>query len=62
MTRQVIDVLSELGYEEIYHLRGGIRAWEGRDLPLSAHRFGEPGVRAVTNGSDEAASDEGSRP
>lgn len=62
MSREVAGVLSELGYEEIHHLRGGIRAWEERDLPLSAHRFGEPGVRAVTSGSDEAAPDAGSRP
>ncbi len=45
MSRQVTDVLSELGYEEIYHLRGGIQAWNDRDLPLTTYRFGEPGVR-----------------
>lgn len=62
MSREAADVLSELGYEEIHHLRGGIRAWEECDLPLSEHRFDEPGVRAVTSDSDEAASNEGSRP
>lgn len=46
MSREVVGVLSELGYEEVHHLRGGIRAWEDEGLPLSEHRFGEPGVRA----------------
>lgn len=45
MSREVTDVLLEMGYEEIYHLEGGIRAWKERGLPLSDHRFGEPGVR-----------------
>lgn len=47
MSRQVTDVLSQLDYEEIYHLRGGIQAWNERDLPLAEHRFGEPGIRAT---------------
>lgn len=46
MSREVTEVLSELGYEEVHHLRGGIRAWEDEGLALSDHRFGEPGVRA----------------
>lgn len=62
MSREAADVLSELGYEEIHHLRGGIRAWEECDLPPSEHRFDEPDVRAVTSDSDEVASDEWSRP
>lgn len=45
MSREVTAVLSELGYEEIHLLRGGVQAWNERDLPLSEHRFGEPGVR-----------------
>lgn len=45
MSRDVVRVLSELGYEEIHHLRGGIQAWTDADLPLSDHRFGEPDVR-----------------
>lgn len=45
MSREVAAVLSELGYEEIHLLRGGIRAWNDRDLPLSERRFGEPGAR-----------------
>lgn len=52
MSREVTDVLSELGYEEIHHLRGGIQAWNERDLPLSEHRFGEPGVRTDSSESD----------
>ena len=52
MSREVTDVLSELGYEEIHLLRGGIRAWNERGLPLSEHRFGEPGVRPDSLESD----------
>lgn len=47
MSRQVSDVLSKLGYEEIHLLRGGIQAWNERDLPLTEYRFGDPGVRTV---------------
>lgn len=47
MSRQVTDLLSDLGYEEIYHLQGGLQAWSERDLPFTAHRFGEPGVRTA---------------
>lgn len=52
MSREVTAVLSELGYEEIHLLRGGIQAWNERDLPLSEHRFGEPGVRTDSLESD----------
>ncbi|WP_122090518.1 rhodanese-like domain-containing protein [Halalkalicoccus subterraneus] len=46
MSREVTEVLLGLGYEEIHHLAGGIRAWKEEGLSLSEHRFGEPGVRA----------------
>lgn len=47
MSREVTEVLLTMGYEEIYHLEGGIRAWKERGLPLSDHRFGGPGVRST---------------
>ncbi|ADJ16282.1 rhodanese-like domain-containing protein [Halalkalicoccus jeotgali] len=45
MSQEVTGTLQEMGYTEIHHLRGGIRAWEDEDLPLSEYRFDEPGVR-----------------
>lgn len=47
MSREVTEVLVEMGYGEVHHLRGGIRAWTDADLPLSDHRFDEPGVRSI---------------
>lgn len=49
MSHRAADVLSELGYEEVHLLRGGIEAWEERGLPTTEHRFDGPGVRDTTS-------------
>lgn len=45
MSRQVVHILTNLGYENIYHLNGGTQAWRGAGLPVEDNPFGEPGVR-----------------
>ncbi len=31
---QTIDILSELGFQEVYHLSAGIREWIGQGFPI----------------------------
>lgn len=45
MSRQVVHILTNLGYENIYHLDGGTQAWREAGLPVEDAPFDEPGIR-----------------